>query len=85
MKAAPLSNAPLINTPSRKKRKKGEADTSKVGVLSLVMLSVLLWPLSLPAWRSGAAGAEGASVSRVTVRPAEGVDALPAASTAATV
>ena len=45
----------------------------KVGVLSLVMLSVELMPVSLAAARSGAAvGAAGAIVSSVTFRTGEG-------------
>ena len=40
---------------------------AKVGLLLPVLLSVLLLPVSVPAVRSGAAGAAGAVVSMVTV------------------
>ena len=53
------SGLPLINTPS--------IATSQVGVVSLVMLSVLLKPLSLAAIRSGAPGAPGTRVSMIRV------------------
>src|SRR5205823_2990041 len=43
----------------------------KVGVVSLVMLSVLELPLSLAAVRSGVAGAAGPVVSMVMLRAAE--------------
>ena len=39
----------------------------KVGLLLPVLLSVMLLPVSVPAVRSGAAGAAGAVVSMVTV------------------
>ncbi len=51
-----------------------------VGVVSLVRLSVLEVPVSLPAARSGVAGAAGAVVSMVTFSAAEAEEALPAAS-----
>ena len=54
---------------------------AKVGVLSPVLLSVLLLPVSVPAVRSGAAGAAGAVVSMVTASAGLGALVLPAAST----
>src|SRR5439155_1255560 len=54
----------------------------KVGVVTLVMLSVLELPLSLAAVRSGAEGAAGALVSIVMLRAPEAPDTLPAASVA---
>ena len=45
----------------------GDPVPANVGVLSPVLLSVLLLPVSVPAVRSGAAGAAGAVVSMVTV------------------
>ena len=45
----------------------GEPVPANVGVLSPVLLSVLLLPVSVPAVRSGAAGVAGAVVSMVTV------------------
>ncbi len=54
----------------------------KVGVVSLVRLSVLEEPVSLPAVRSGVPGAEGAVVSMVTDKADEAADWLPAASVA---
>ena len=59
----------------------GTTPTLKSGVLSPVLLSVLLPPLSVPAVRSGAAGADGAVVSIVTASAALGALVLPAAST----
>ncbi|MFO0864208.1 MAG: hypothetical protein U0744_06055 [Gemmataceae bacterium] len=53
--------------------------TSKVGVLSLVLLSVDEAPLSLPACRSGAFGVAGGVVSMVTARVVESAE-LPARS-----
>ncbi len=52
-----------------------------VGVVSLVTLSVLELPVSLPASRSGVDGALTA-VSMVMDRPEEATDWLPAASVA---
>ena len=54
---------------------------AKVGVLLPVLLSVLLLPVSVPAVRSGAAGAEGAAVSIVTANAGLGALVLPAVST----
>ena len=51
---------------------------AKVGVLSPVLLSVLLLPVSVV--RSGAAGAAGAVVSMVTANAGLGSLTLPAAS-----
>src|SRR3954453_20057638 len=42
---------------------------SKVRLAALVMLSVALVPVSLPTWRSAAAGVAGAVVSMVTESP----------------
>ena len=51
----------------------------KVGVISLVRLSVLLLPVSLEAARSGAPeGVAGAVVSTITVRACEERLAVPA-------
>ena len=55
--------------------------TVKVGVVSLVVLSVGLLPVSLAACRSGAAGAEGAWVSMTMGSAGLAAPALPAAST----
>ena len=52
----------------------------RVGVVTLVMLSVLLLPESDALARSGALGAEGAVVSIVTVRAVDAAPVLPAAS-----
>lgn len=57
----------------------------KVGVASLVMLSVLELPVSLPADRSGVLGALGAAVSMVTERAEDAAELLPAASVAVAV
>src|SRR5947209_2712483 len=54
----------------------------KVGVVTLVMLSVLDVPLSLAAVRSGAEGAAGALVSMVMLKAPERAETLPAASVA---
>ena len=54
----------------------------KVGVVTLVMLSVLDTPLSDAASRSGADGAAGAMVSMVTGKAAEAALTLPATSVA---
>ncbi len=54
----------------------------KVGVVSLVMLSVLEEPVSLPASRSGVDGAAGAVVSTVRAKLLEAALWLPAASVA---
>ena len=54
----------------------------RVGVVTLVMLSVLLLPESDALARSAALGAAGAEVSMVTVSAAEAVLAFPAASVA---
>ena len=54
---------------------------AKVGVLSPVLLSVLLLPLSVAAVISGAAGVAGAVVSMVTASAELGALVLPAAST----
>ena len=54
----------------------------KVGVVSLVMLSVLELPLSVPAVMSGALGAPGAVASMVTARPEDATLVLPAKSVA---
>lgn len=59
------------------------AGTLKVGVVSLVWLSVLLVPVSLAASRSGAAGVAGSVVSMVTFSAGLGALWLPAASTSA--
>ena len=56
-----------------------------VGVSSLVLSSVLELPLSLPASRSGVAGAAGADVSIVTVNADETALVFPAASVAVAV
>ena len=55
--------------------------TLKLGVESLVILSVSLTPESLADLRSGAAGAVGAIVSTITVKAAPGAEKFPAAST----
>ena len=52
----------------------------RVGVVTLVMLSVLLLPESEALARSGAPGAEGAVVSIVTARAVDATPVLPAAS-----
>src|SRR5439155_5587247 len=57
----------------------------KVGVVTLVMLSVLDVPLSLAAVMSGAEGAAGALVSIVMLRAPEAPDTLPAVSVAVAV
>ncbi len=57
---------------------------SREGVVSLVVLSVLEVPLSEPATRSGAPGADSA-VSMVTLRPEEAAETLPARSVAVAV
>src|SRR5438132_1247516 len=57
----------------------------KLGVVSLVMLSVFEVPLSLAAVRSGAEGAAGAVVSIVMLKALDAVDTLPAASVAVAV
>ena len=57
----------------------------KVGVASLVTLSMLELPLSLAAARSGVDGAAGAEASIVTVRAEEATETLPAASVAVAV
>ena len=56
----------------------GTTPTLKSGVLSPVLLSVLLLPVSVV--RSGAAGADGAVVSMVTASAGLGALVLPAAS-----
>ena len=53
---------------------------AKVGLLLPVLLSVLLLPVSVPAVRSGAAGAAGAVVSMVTASAGLGALVLPAGS-----
>ena len=58
----------------------GDPVPVKVGVLSPVLLSVGLLPVSVPAVRSGAAGAAGAVVSMVTASAVLGALTLPAAS-----
>src|SRR5437588_4815005 len=58
---------------------------AKVGVVTLVTLSVLELPLSLAAARSGADGAAGALASAVTPRAAERALTVPAASVAVAV
>lgn len=55
--------------------------TSNVGVLSLVILSVLLTPVSLTPWRSGADGDAGGVVLIVSMNVWFMADSLPAAST----
>lgn len=45
----------------------GDPVPANVGVLSPVLLSVLLLPVSVPAVRSGAAGVAGTAVSMVTI------------------
>ena len=57
----------------------------KVGVVSLVRLSLLDVPLSESAARSGTDGAAGADVSVVIVRESDALDTFPAASVAVTV
>ncbi len=57
----------------------------KVGVVSLVWLSVLEEPLSLPAVRSGVEGAAGAAVSMVIDSAPEATLTLPATSVATAV
>ena len=52
----------------------------RVGVVTLVMLSVLVLPESEAVLRSGALGADGAVVSIVNVRPVDAAPVLPAAS-----
>ena len=52
-----------------------------MGLTTLVMLSVLLRPKSLDAWRSGTGGGAGRMVSKTTSRPPLIVLTLPAAST----
>ena len=54
----------------------------KVGVLSLVILSVLEVPLSLAATRSGTDGAAGAVVSMVMLNALDAALRFPAASIA---
>ena len=54
----------------------------KVGVVSLVILSVSDSPVSDPAARSGADGAAGLPVSIEIARPADAAETLPAASVA---
>ena len=54
--------------------------TENVGVVSLVMLSVVEVPVSDAAARSGAPGAEGLVVSRVSDRGVADVPELPAGS-----
>src|SRR5437016_2307722 len=56
----------------------------KVGVVTFVMPSVLLAPLSLAADRVGAAGVMGGTVSIVTERLGDAALAFPATSTAFT-
>ena len=58
----------------------GDPVPANVGVLSPVLLSVLLLPVSVPAVRSGAAGAAGAVVSMVTASAGLGALVLPAGS-----
>ena len=53
---------------------------ANVGVLSPVLSSVPLLPVSVPAVRSGAAGVAGAVVSMVTASAGLGALTLPAAS-----
>ena len=53
---------------------------ANVGVLSPVLLSVLLLPLSVVAVISGAAGVAGAAVSMVTINAGLGALVLPARS-----
>jgi hypothetical protein len=57
----------------------------KVGVVSLVMLSVLKTPVSEAASRSGMEGGAGAAVSIVTGSAPEGADSFPASSVAVAV
>src|SRR5437016_870123 len=59
------------------------ADPLNVGLASLVMWSVFDAPVSLPAFRSGRAGVEGAVASTV-ILPDACVAALPTASVAST-
>ena len=58
----------------------GEPEPINTGVLILVLLSVLLLPVSVPAVRSGAAGVAGAVVSMVTASAGLGALVLPAVS-----
>ena len=44
-------------------------ETLKVGVVTLVIPSLLLDPLSLAGWSTGAAGVDGATVSMVMDNP----------------
>lgn len=57
----------------------------RVGVVSLVMLSVFELPLSLAALKSGVVGADGALVSTVTANTEDADEALPATSVAVAV
>ena len=52
----------------------------KVGVVSVVILSVLELPVSEAASRSGVDGADGDAVSMVIVKALEALEVLPAAS-----
>src|SRR4051812_37052788 len=71
---------PLLPSHSRCSTPASPALTFSVGVLTLVMSSLLLTPLSLALCRSGAAGAVGATVSIVTDSEALSEDLLPARS-----
>ena len=57
----------------------------KVGVVSLVFLSVVELPVSEEGARSGVDGAEGTEASTVIVRAPDALDTFPAASIAFTV
>ena len=54
----------------------------KVGVVSLVLLSVFELPVSEPLSRSGVDGAAGAAASMLIVNSAEASDSFPVASVA---
>src|SRR6266571_1540464 len=83
---SPLTSAvpvPTVVLPSRIVTvMPGSAVPVKVGVLSLVLLSVFDDPVSLAGSRSGVEGALGGVVSMVMIRAAEAGEMLPAASVA---
>ena len=80
----PESNVEGTNTPSMYSfgtSPAAGAATVNVGVVSLVVSSMLLVPLSVPAAMSGAIGADGTAVSMVKFNSADCAPVLPAAST----
>src|SRR5688572_21552990 len=85
MKVVPVWYSPLIRVSPRYSRKNGPADRLRVGVLSLVMLSVWLVPVSLAASRSAGEGAPGAAVSITTLRASDCGLTSPVAETTAAV